>query len=87
MVIIMCTQQRVCKSLTYLWHKFNSCQIELMTGMAGEMECECKPRRRLLIPALQDQPRRDPAPDRGVLSGKFLLQGGFFLQKSFRRCP
>ena len=49
-----------------------------MTGVAGTMERECKPRRRLLIPALQDEPRRDPAPDRGVLSGLFLLQGGFF---------
>ena len=49
-----------------------------MTGVAGTMERECKPRRRLLIPPLQDEPRRDPAPDRGVLSGKFLLQGGFF---------
>ena len=47
-----------------------------MTGVAGTMERECKPRRRLLIPPLQDEPRRDPAPDRGVLSGMFLIHGG-----------
>ena len=52
-----------------------------MTGVAGTMERECKPRRRLLVPALQDEPRRDPAPDRGVLSGMFLLRGVFFRTK------
>ena len=55
-------------------------QIELMTGVTGTMECECKPRRRLLVPALQDEPRRDPAPDRGVLSGMFLIHGGFLIK-------
>ena len=44
------------------------------------MERECEPRRGLLIQALQDEPRRDQAPDRGVLSGLFLFQR-FFLQK------
>ena len=73
-----------------VWHKFNFYQIELMTGVAGTMERECKPRRRLLIPALQDEPRRDPAPDRGVLSGMLLIEGVFLEQKlgkPFRRCP
>ena len=51
-----------------------------MTGMPGKMERECEPRRGLLISALQDEPRRDQAPDRGVLSGVFLVLE-FFLQK------
>ena len=66
----------------WLWYMFNlsltfKSQIELMTGVTGTMERECKPRRRLLVPALQDEPRQDQTPDRGMLSGMFLLQGGF----------
>ena len=80
LMMIMFQQGVFCK-------KFDNRVDDWYTGMPGKMERECEPRRGLLIQALQDEPRRDQAPDRGVLSGLFLVQRFFYKKKIFQEMP